>query len=111
MKNEKACADKNCPIHGTIRTRGRTFTGVVKSSKMQRTVTVEVERQQYIPKYQRYEKRRTRLKAHNPDCIDVKRGEAVRVLECRPISKTKNFVVIEKVNLNAGNKSKNTKKP
>lgn len=96
MKNEE-CTDKNCMIHGKVRTRGRAFTGVVVSAKMQRTVTFEFERSYYLPKYQRYEKRKTRLKAHNPGCINAKEGDVVKVMECRPISKTKSFVVVEKV--------------
>lgn len=97
MNEEKECTDRNCPKHGKVRVRGRRFTGKVVSSKMQRTVTIEFERTYYLPKYQRYEKRRTTLKAHNPDCINVKEGDIVHVVECRPLSKTKKFVVVEKV--------------
>ena len=93
---EVKCVDKNCPIHGTVRTRGRSFVGRVISSKMQKTVIIEFERVHYLPKYERYEKRRTRLKAHNPDCISASEGDIVKVVECRPLSKTKHFVVIEK---------------
>jgi small subunit ribosomal protein S17 len=39
--------------------------------------------------------RRTRVKAHNPESIDAKEGDTVRIAETRPLSKTKNFVVIE----------------
>jgi len=93
---EKKCIDKNCPNHGTIRTRGRSFVGKVLSSKMKRTVLIEFPRLTYIPKYERYEKKRTRLKAHNPDCIGATKGDVVKVMECRPLSKTKHFVIIEK---------------
>ncbi|MCF7866552.1 30S ribosomal protein S17, partial [Candidatus Woesearchaeota archaeon] len=58
-------------------------------------VTVEWERRKYIPKYERYEKRRTKVKAHNPEEIDAKVGDKVIIAETRPISKTKNFVVIK----------------
>jgi len=96
MKEIK-CTDKNCPIHGAVRTRGRSFVGKVISSKMQRTVLIEFGRINYLPKYERYEKRRTRLKAHNPDCISATEGDIVKVVECRPLSKTKHFVIIEKI--------------
>jgi len=76
-------------------TRGRRFTGKVVSDKMQKTVTVEWERRTYLPKYQRYEKRRTRVKAH--DELGCKIGEHVEIAETRPISKTKNFVVVRKL--------------
>jgi ribosomal protein S17 len=42
-------------------TRGRTFTGIVVGDKMSKTVTVEWTRRSYIPKYERYERRRTRV--------------------------------------------------
>lgn len=77
-------------------TRGRTFTGVVVSDKMSKTVTVEWTRRSYIPKYERYEKRRTRVKAHNPDEIDAREGDVVIIKETRPLSKTKHFIVISK---------------
>jgi small subunit ribosomal protein S17 len=78
-----------------LSTRGRSFTGIVISNRMAKTVTVEWERRKYVPKYQRYEKRRTRVKAH--DEIGVKVGERVEIVETRPISKTKNFLVIRKM--------------
>jgi len=91
----KKCTDTNCPFHGRLKCRKKIFTGVTISAKMQKTVTVEFIRQRYIPKYERYEKRRTRIKAHNPECVNAKEGDVVRIAECRPLSKTKNFVVIE----------------
>ena len=75
--------------------RGRIFVGTVISSKMQKTVTVEWERKNYMKKYERYEKRRSRVKAHNPDSINAQEGDIVKIMECRPLSKTKNFVVIK----------------
>ncbi len=81
----------------SIRTRGRTFTGTVVDAKMQATATVEWPRRKYVQKYERYEMQRTRVKAHNPPEIDAKKGDIVKVVECRPISKTKHFAIIEKV--------------
>ncbi len=79
----------------TIRTRGRTFTGIVLEAKMQSTAIVEWPRRKYVTKYERYEKLRTRIKAHN--AIDAKKGDIVKVIECRPISKTKHFTITEKI--------------
>ena len=92
---KKACQDDNCPFHGTLKCRGRVFTGTVVSSRMQKTVNVEWEWQNYLRKYERYEKRRSRVKAHNPSCINANEGDIVKIMECRPLSKTKNFVVVE----------------
>ncbi len=102
----KKCNDDRCPFHGRLKCRGKIFTGVVISTKMQKTVTVEFGRMNYLPKYERYEKRRTRIKAHNPDCINAKDGDIVRLSECRPLSKTKNFVVIENLGGEKGFKEK-----
>jgi small subunit ribosomal protein S17 len=78
-----------------ISTRKRTFTGKVIRDKMSKTVTVEWEGQRYIPKYERYQKTRTRVKAHNPESINAKEGDVVKITETRPLSKTKNFIVTE----------------
>lgn len=75
--------------------RGRSFVGTVISDRMMSTVTVEWEGRKYIPKYQRYEKRRSRVKAHNPKELNARTGNMVRIMETRPISKTKNFIVVE----------------
>ena len=81
----------------TIKTRGRTFTGVVLKARMQSTATVEWARRKYSTKYERYERGRTRVKAHNPPEINAQEGDIVKIVECRPISKTKHFVVVEKL--------------
>ena len=93
----KECSDKNCPIHGSLKLRGRTFTKKVVSSKSRRSAIIEIKTRHYIQKYERYEKRKTRLQVHNPECINAKEGDIVKVQECRPISKTKHFVIIKKI--------------
>lgn len=98
--------------------RGRTFTGTVISAKMQRTATVEWNRRVNLPKYERYTVKRTRVKAHNPDTIKAEEGDIVRIHECRPLSKTKHFMIVEKLGKEKGFKhrmesleeSKKTKK-
>ncbi len=79
-------------------TRGRQFVGKVVRAAARKTVVVEWPRLNFLPKYERYEKRRTRVHVHLPDHItDIAVGDMVRISECRPISKTKHFVVVEKV--------------
>jgi len=94
---DNECTDHNCPFHGKLGVRGQIFEGTVLSSKMEKTVVIGREYLKMIKKYERYEKRRSTLHAHNPTCIDAKEGDAVKIMECRPLSKTKNFVVIERV--------------
>ncbi len=92
-----ACDDVKCALHGRVEARGRIFTGIVISDKMQKTVTIEWPRLFYLPKFERYEKRRSRVKAHNPPCISAKVGDMVKIAECRPVAKTVAFVIIEKL--------------
>jgi len=94
------CNDIHCVTHSGFKTHGRIFQGTVISAKAQKTVTVEWERKKYIPKYERYEKRRTKVKAHAPECVMFEKGDVVEINECRPISKTKKFVVIKKIEKN-----------
>lgn len=94
---KKTCDDKNCPFHGTLPVRGRVLDGTVASAKMDKTVVVEREYLQFSTKFVRYERRRGHVPSHNPPCIDVKEGDHVKIAECRPISKTVSFVVVEKL--------------
>jgi len=85
----------NDPKMVGIRLHGKEFTGKVISDKANKTVTVEWERRRLIQKYERYEKRYSRVYAHNPSIIHARLGDTVRIKETRPLSKTKNFVVVE----------------
>lgn len=96
-KPRKTCDDRNCPFHGTLSTRGRMMEGVVVSAKMDKTVVVRRDYLEYVPKFKRYERRHGHIPAHNPSCLDVKEGNRVKIAECRPISKTVSFVVVQKV--------------
>ena len=89
----KICNDKNCPIHGHVKTRGKIFKGTVVSDKAQKSALVEWGRRKKIQKYERYEKLKTKLQVHNPECIKAKTGDFVEIKECRPLSKTKKFVI------------------
>jgi small subunit ribosomal protein S17 len=92
---EEACSDPNCPFHGTLSVRGQTMEGQVASADMDKTVVVEREYDVKVPKYDRYMKRRSRVSAHHPDCLDLSVGDTVRIAETRPLSKTKSHVVVE----------------
>ena len=93
------CEDKNCPTHGNLKTRGRTFKGTV-IKKFHKRITIEFERMTYIRKYERYAKSKTKIHARLPICIekDINIGDLVRIQECRPLSKIIHFVVLGKVN-------------
>lgn len=78
-----------------IKTRGRTFVGTVTSDKMAKTVVVHWERRFYVKKFERYERRQSKVNAHNPEEIGAKKGDIVKIVETRPLSKTKHFIVVE----------------
>ena len=90
--------NENCPFYGTLRVRGQIIEGTVVSAEgMDSSVVLERETTRYMKKYERYEKRTHRYSAHLPSCIGgVKIGDRVRIMECRPLSKTVKFCVIEK---------------
>jgi small subunit ribosomal protein S17 len=91
---EEACSDENCPFHGSLSVRGQTLEGEVASTDMEKTVVVEREYDVYVPKYDRYMVRRSRISAHAPECLDLSVGDTVTVAETRPLSKTKSHVVV-----------------
>lgn len=94
---ENKCSDKKCPFHGDVRIRGSVFEGVVISDRMRNTVVVIREYLQYVPKYKRYVRKRSRIPSHNPSCIAARTGDRVIIGESRPLSKTVHFVVLGKV--------------
>jgi small subunit ribosomal protein S17 len=93
----KDCSDPNCPFHGSLPVRGQVFDCTVVSDKMDNTVVVMREFEKRATKYERLEKRQSKIHAHNPPCIEAKEGDRVRIAECRPLSKTKSYVVVEVV--------------
>lgn len=111
-KVSDSCGDKLCPIHGKmgekLKLRGRTFEGEV-IRKFHGRVTIEFERALYLRKYERYEKRRTKIHARLPSCMDndVDVGDRIEIAETRPISKTMHFVVTRIVRKGDGNDQEN----
>ena len=91
------CTDRFCPFHGEIGVRGRVFEGVITSTKPSRTAVVEWTRRIFVPKYERFEKKKSKVYAHIPSCLTIHTNDKVKIGECRPISKMKKFVVLTKV--------------
>ena len=81
-----------------IKIRGRVFIGKIVSKDTHKTAKIEWSRKHLIPKYERFENRTSKIKAHNPDCLDYQVGDLVKAVECRPISITINFVIIDILN-------------
>jgi small subunit ribosomal protein S17 len=75
----------------------RTKQGVVVSNKMDKTVTVLIERKEKHPIYGKYIKRSTKIHAHDED-NSFKMGDNVKITETKPYSKTKSWKVVGLVN-------------
>jgi len=94
---KEQCGSDSCAWHGRVSVRGRIFRGVVRHAKSRNTAMVEWGYHKLVSKYERYERRKTRVTAHNPDCIKAKEGDVVVIGECRPLSKTKHFIILAKL--------------
>ncbi len=87
---------EKCPFYGDLPVRGQILEGIVASADMEKTVVVEREYDVFVPKYDRYMKRRSRIPAHVPGVLDhVSVGDRVKIAETRPLSKTKSHVLVE----------------
>ena len=78
----------------------RILTGKVVSTKMDKTVTVSVERRVMDPVYKKFIKRSKKFHAHAPNG-SLQVGDEVSIMECPPISKTKRWVVVSERDVNA----------
>ena len=87
--------DKKCPFTSDVTIRGAILKGLVISTKMERTIIVRRDYLRYVKKYRRYEKRHRNIPAHCSPCFDVKEGDIVTIGQCRPLSKTVRFNVID----------------
>jgi small subunit ribosomal protein S17 len=72
----------------------RTMTGRVVSNKMQKTVSVAIERQVRHPVFGKYIRRTTQLLAHD-EANECREGDLVSIVECRPLSRHKSWRVAE----------------
>eukprot|EP00882_Tetradesmus_deserticola_P000111 GHRQ01000124.1.p1 GENE.GHRQ01000124.1~~GHRQ01000124.1.p1 ORF type:complete len:181 (+),score=72.52 GHRQ01000124.1:70-543(+) len=98
--------DKKCPFTGNVSIRGRILTGIVKSTKMTRTIVVRRDYLHYIKKYARYEKRHANISAHISPAFRCKEGDTVVIGQCRPLSKTVRFNVLRVIPAGSGGDKK-----
>ncbi|WP_076416791.1 30S ribosomal protein S17 [Shewanella sp. UCD-KL12] len=74
----------------------RTLQGRVLSNKMDKSITVAIERKVKHPLYGKYLKRTTKIHAHD-ETNQCNAGDVVTIRECRPLSKTKSWTLVEVV--------------
>ncbi len=77
-------------------TVGRTLTGQVVSDKMDKTIVVKRERKVRHPLYGKYIRRSTKYHVHDEN-NECKIGDTVMIKECRPLSKTKSWILVQVV--------------
>lgn len=90
----KECTDGKCPFHGQLNVKKELFKGIVVKKDSNNSATIEWFRPYYVPKYERYELRRSRMRVHNTPCVNAEVGQEVLAARTRPLSKTKNHVVL-----------------
>ena len=87
--------EKNNPFNGSLSIRGKLFEGTVIDAKAKGTVVIQKELQIYFTKFKRFGRSRNKIHAHVPSNINVQEGDHVIAAECRPLSKSVSFVVVE----------------
>lgn len=92
---KKTCTNRYCPFCGSLSLRGKLVSGTIVSHKAKNMVVVEREYSRFVVKYKRYERSKSRIHAYISDCLDAEDGNKVKIAECRPLSKTISFAVVE----------------
>ena len=87
--------ENNNPFNGSLSIRGKIFEGIVINAKAKRTVVIERESLIEFTKFKRFGRSKNKIHAHVPSNLDIQEGDHVVAAECRPISKSVSFVVIE----------------
>ena len=87
--------EKNNPFNGSLSIRGKLFEGIVIDAKAKGTVVIQKESPIYFKKFKRFGRSKNKIHAHVPSNIDVQEGDYVIAAECRPISKSVSFVIVE----------------
>jgi small subunit ribosomal protein S17 len=97
-KDRVSCNDRDCPTHGYLKSRGRSFKGYV-TKKLDRRVVIEFERIIKVRKFERYYMKKSKLHARLPDCLKdkINVGDYIEIKECRPLSKIIHCVVVKKI--------------
>ena len=85
----------NNPFNGSLTIRGKLFEGIVINAKAKGTVVIQKESPVYFKKFKRFGRSKNKIHAHVPSNLNVQIGDYVVAAECRPISKSVSFVVVE----------------
>ena len=83
------------PFNGSLTIRGKLFEGIVINAKAKGTIVIQKESPIYFKKFKRFGRSKNKIHAHVPSNLNVQVGDYVVAAECRPISKSVSFVVVE----------------
>ena len=95
LKKKPVENENNNPFNGSLSIRGKIFEGIVINAKAKGTVVIERESLIDFTKFKRFGRSKNKIHAHVPSNLDVQEGNYVVAAECRPISKSVSFVVVE----------------
>jgi len=95
LKKKPVENENNNPFNGSLSIRGKIFEGIVINAKAKRTVVIQKELPIYFSKFKRYGRSKNKIHAHVPSNLNVQEGDYVVAAECRPISKSVSFVIVE----------------
>jgi len=85
----------NNPFNGSLAIRGKLFEGIVINAKAKGTVVIQKESPIYFTKFKRFGRSKNKIHAHIPSNLTVQEGDLVIAAECRQISKSVSFVIVE----------------
>ena len=91
--SKQSQAKSKAAAPATAEAGGKTLTGKVVSNKMQKTITVAIERYVPHPQYGKYQRRTTKVLAHDEN-NESREGDMVAIEECRPLSRHKNWRLV-----------------
>ena len=95
VKKKPVENENNNPFNGSLSIRGKIFEGTVINAKAKGTVVIERESLIEFSKFKRFGRSKNKIHAHVPSNLDIQEGDYVVAAECRPISKSVSFVVVE----------------
>ena len=95
IKETKIENEKNNPFNGSLSIRGKLFEGIVINAKAKGTAVIQKESPIYFTKFKRFGRSKNKIHAHIPSNLNIQVGDHVVAAECRPISKSVSFVIIE----------------
>ena len=94
-KKKSVKNETNNPFNGSLPIRGKLFEGIVINAKAKNTIVIQKESPIYFKKFKRFGRSKNKIHAHVPSNLNVQVGDYVVAAECRPISKSVSFVVVE----------------